>query len=84
MAPMAIEHTTDTLKSVIKAYDIRGVVGAVAGAARDLGLPEADGPEAAARKIIVVSLSGRGDKDVTEVMRLMDMQQKKVSHERCS
>ncbi|WP_461380867.1 phosphomannomutase/phosphoglucomutase [Corynebacterium mucifaciens] len=24
---MAIEHTTDTLKSVIKAYDIRGVVG---------------------------------------------------------
>lgn len=27
MAPMAIEHTTDTLKSVIKAYDIRGVVG---------------------------------------------------------
>lgn len=27
MARMAIEHTTDTLKSVIKAYDIRGVVG---------------------------------------------------------
>lgn len=27
MARMSIEHTTDTLKSVIKAYDIRGVVG---------------------------------------------------------
>ena len=27
MARMAIAHTTDTLKSVIKAYDIRGVVG---------------------------------------------------------
>ena len=27
MARMAIEHTTDTLKSVIKACDIRGVVG---------------------------------------------------------
>ncbi|WP_189002425.1 tryptophan synthase subunit beta [Deinococcus roseus] len=29
-------------------------------------------------QIMVVSLSGRGDKDVTEVMRLMELQQKKV------
>ena len=36
--------------------DIRGVVGAVAGAARDLGLPEATGPEAAVTGSAIVKV----------------------------
>lgn len=36
--------------------DVRGVVGAVASAARELGLPEADGPEAAVNGAAIVKV----------------------------
>lgn len=53
--------------------DIRGVVGAVAGAARELGLPEADGPEAAVAGAAIVKViletAALTDEEIVEACR---------------